>query len=227
MARIPPQRCVSTARKTGERCKQWAVPGAKVCRSHGGVLPAVKLNAERNLQRAEAEAEFRRYSDDYERVFGKRKRKQIHPADALIELVQWTATEVEYWRERVNSLKEEELTWNLTHHQKGRGPQGPVNVKHYEAVMNIAYRMLRESSDRLASYSAAALKAGVDERRVALAENQGAVVVTALNRILDGMFNFATAAGLDPAARSRWDEVVAELVPRELRAAQDPALVVT
>lgn len=224
MARSTSQRCAGIARTTGARCRQWAMPGAKVCKFHGAALPAVKLNAERNLQRAKAEAEFRKNADDYMRVFG--RRKQIHPAEALVELVQWTATEVEYWREKVNSLKEDELTWNLTHHQKGRGPQGPVDVKHYDAVMNIAYRMLRESSDRLASYSAAALKAGVDERRVALAENQGMVVVTALGRILDGMFNFATAAGLDPEVRSKWDEVVSELVPRELRAAQDPGLVV-
>ena len=224
MARIAPQQCKGTARSTGERCRSYAAVGAVMCQFHGGTSPAILLNAERRIQRAEAEEQFRKNADDYMRVFG--RRKQIHPAEALVELVQWTATEVEYWREKVNSLKEDELTWNLTHHQKGRGPQGPVDVKHYDAVMNIAYRMLRESSDRLASYSAAALKAGVDERRVALAENQGMIVVTALGRILDGMFNFATAAGLSPAARSRWDEVVSELVPRELRAAQDPGLVV-
>lgn len=224
MARIAPQQCKGTARSTGERCRSYAAVGAVMCQFHGGTSPAILLNAKRRIQQAEAEAQFRKNADDYMRVFG--RRKQIHPAEALVELVQWTATEVEYWREKVNSLKEDELTWNLTHHQKGRGPQGPVDVKHYDAVMNIAYRMLRESSDRLASYSAAALKAGVDERRVALAENQGMIVVTALGRILDGMFNFATAAGLSPASRSRWDEVVSELVPRELRAAQDPGLVV-
>lgn len=43
------QRC--TAHKTnGQPCKQWAIHGARVCRSHGGAAPQVKRAAEERIR---------------------------------------------------------------------------------------------------------------------------------------------------------------------------------
>ena len=50
----PARRCVATKR-TGERCRNWAIRGATVCRYHGGSTRHIKraaaqrLNHERNL----------------------------------------------------------------------------------------------------------------------------------------------------------------------------------
>lgn len=43
--------CTATAKSTGERCKQPAVPGASVCRFHGGSAKQVKEKAQERLDR--------------------------------------------------------------------------------------------------------------------------------------------------------------------------------
>lgn len=47
-------RCTATANRSGQRCRRAAIPGGKVCRSHGGAAPAVRRAAAERvaLQRA-------------------------------------------------------------------------------------------------------------------------------------------------------------------------------
>lgn len=190
------EQCTATAKTTGQRCQRPVVKGATVCRFHGGAARQVKAKATTRLQLANAEAEVARLG----------ARRDIHPAEALLELVHWTAGEVDYWRTRVQQLDDDDLTWGLTQHREGVGPEGPVNIKTQEAKPHIAYTMLERASDRLASYAAAALKAGVDERRVRLAESQGALVGEVLRRILDRL-------ALTPEQL----QLVPVVVPEELR----------
>jgi hypothetical protein len=111
-------------------------------------------------------------------------RRDIHPADALLELVQWTAGEVDYWRQRVRVLEEHELTWGVTEEvEKGSGEFTGTDVTS-AAKPNIAYVMLVDASNRLERYSTAALKAGVDERRVRIAEQQGTLLQGVLVAVL-------------------------------------------
>ena len=107
-------------------------------------------------------------------------RRDIHPADALLELVQWTAGEVDYWRHRVCLLEEAALTWGVTRVKEGGDDRGTTE----EAKPNVAYGMLVDASNRLERYSTAALKAGVDERRVRLAEQQGMLLHGVLVAVL-------------------------------------------
>ena len=107
-------------------------------------------------------------------------RRDIHPAEALVELVQWTAGEVDYWRQRVRLLDEADLTWGVTKVKDGGDDRGTTQ----EAKPNIAYVMLRDASDRLERYCSSALKAGVDERRVRIAEAQGAQLVGVMIGVL-------------------------------------------
>lgn len=44
-------RCTATAKSTGERCRQPAVPGAEVCRYHGGSASQVQAKAQERLDR--------------------------------------------------------------------------------------------------------------------------------------------------------------------------------
>lgn len=157
--------------RAGEPCKRPKVPGLDVCRYHGGNAPNAKKAAAERVALAAAQAEVARIG----------ARRDIHPAEALIELVQFTAGEVHYWRHRVNDLEDDELTWGTTRVKEGGDDHGTTQ----EAKPNIAYTMLERSSDRLASYAAAALKAGVDERRVRLAESQGQIVAQVIRQVLD------------------------------------------
>jgi len=43
------QRCTATAKSTGERCKQPAIPGGDVCRFHGGSAEQVERKAQERL----------------------------------------------------------------------------------------------------------------------------------------------------------------------------------
>lgn len=141
-------------------------PGIGACKLHGG--------STQNHQTAAAVTQARRDVV----LFG--ARRDIHPAEALLELVQWTAGEVDYWRQRVRLLDESELTWGVTKVKEGGDDRGTTE----EAKPNIAYVMLVDASNRLERYSASALKAGVDERRVRLAEQQGAAIHAVLVGVL-------------------------------------------
>ncbi len=179
--------------RNGGTCQKPPLAGATRCRLHGGDSPRAKAAAADRIAEATATRELARLGVT---------RRDIHPAEALIELVQFTAGEVDYWRRRVADLNDKELTWGTTRIKDGGDDRGTTQ----EAKPNIAYVMLQQASDRLASYAAAALKAGVDERRVRLAETQGQLVATAIRNILDQLN--LTAAQL---------ELVPTVVPAQLR----------
>jgi len=107
-----------------------------------------------------------------------RARRDIHPAEALLELVQWTAGEVDYWRARVAELDEEDLTWGTTKVKTGGDDAGVTE----EAKPNVAYVMLTDASNRLDRYSSSALKAGVDAALVRIAQSQGAQLIAVIEQ---------------------------------------------
>lgn len=182
-------------KSSGEQCRNWAVKGATVCRNHGGSAPQVKAAAARRRQQEAAQRAAT--------LFG--APKDVDPAQALLDLVHWTAGEVEYWRTRVRTLAEQDedaLTWGVTRDKSGGQDYGTTS----EAKPNVAYAMLYAAQDRLAQYATAALKAGVAERQVALAEQQGSLVAGAVRAILD-------ALGLSPEQWAR----VPDVVPAQLR----------
>lgn len=190
-------------RSNGEPCNNWAIKGAEVCRNHGGSAPRVREAAARRVAEAKAAEKMRLFAAPVD----------IDPANALLELVQWTAGETRYWRAEVARIAEaeaEKLTWSQTAREEGVTPGefgGHFDKDVTEAVPHVAYRMLTDAQDRLAKYAAAALRAGVEERRVKLAEGQGAMVADVIKRILERLDLLEWQA-----------ELVPTIVPEELRA---------
>lgn len=184
------------AARGGGPCLATPVPGGTVCKWHGGNSPSAKAAASKRLATLAAAEQVARLG----------LRVDIHPADALIDLVHWTAGEVAYWRAQVVAIEAEggrrSLTWGVTKEKTGGDDFGTTE----EAKPHIAYVMLRDASDRLAQYAAAALKAGVDERRVRLAEQQGALVAEVIKGIL---------AALNLTAEQQL--LVPTVVPQQLR----------
>ena len=180
----------------GNPCKAPAVRGMTVCRVHGGSSPNALQARNRRDQENAAREDAARFA----------ARTDIHPADALLELVHYQAGIVTYWRSRVEEVDAKDLEWGTTQHREGSGPEGPIDVETKEAVPHVAYRLLVEAQDKLAAYAAAALKAGVDERRVRIAETQGAAVAGAIRAILDQLH-------LTPEQA----ELVPTVVPAQLR----------
>lgn len=162
---------------------------------HGGLAPRVRAAGQRRTQQAAAERAVA--------LFG--APKDVDPAQALLDLVHWTAGEVEYWRDRVRQLAAEDedaLTWGITREKSGGDDHGTTT----EAKPAVQYVMLYAAQDRLAQYATAALKAGVAERQVRLAETQGSLVAGAVRAILD-------ALNLTPDQQA----LVPTVVPAQLR----------
>lgn len=186
----------AAGKQPGAPCRKPPIRGLDVCATHGG-----------NSTRARAAGQRRQAEDQARRdvaLFG--GRRDVDPAQALLELVQWTAGEVDYWRARVREVAdtdEDALTWGVTKTKTGGDDHGTTS----EAKPNVAYVMLVDASNRLAQYAAAALKAGVEQRRVELAEREGALLAGVIRAIL-------TDLDLSPAQQL----LVGEVVPRHLRA---------
>lgn len=177
----------------GGTCKKPPLDGTTRCRLHGGASPQAQAVAAQRI----AEREL---------LFLGIPVTEIHPAEAIVQLVHYQAAIVNYWRTKVADLDEADLTWGRTSEvEKGSG-EFPGTDTTREAKPNIAYAMLDQAQVRLADYATAALKAGVEERRVRLAESQGQLVAAAIRQILDGL-------NLSPAQL----ELVPTVVPAALR----------
>lgn len=155
----------------GERCKRpagWGTThvGIGACRTHGG--------STRNHAKF-AEVETARRSVD---LWG--GRKDIHPAQALLELVQWKSSEVAYWRFRVAEINEEDLTWGISKVKTGGDDRGTTE----EAKPHIALVMLRQAERDLADYASASLKAGVEASLVEIAKGQASQLAAVLRALV-------------------------------------------
>ena len=193
------RRCTARSGRTGERCKKAAIKGATVCGTHGGKAPQVKAAAKRRIEGQAAELAVVTYGLP----------REVAPDVALLEEVHRTAGHVAWLAEVVGQLEHGEVTWGLveeTDAPPGENGGGGVTTKH-KASVNVWVKLYQDERRHLAAVCRDALAAGIAERQVRLAEQQGALLAGAVNRILDGL-------GLSPAQR----ELVSVVVPRELRA---------
>lgn len=154
--------------RSGKPCTQWPMQGQKRCRMHGGMAPQALRKAAERMASTDAARQVA--------VWG--GRVDVNPAEALLELVQGKAAEVAYWNWRVAGLTDAERAGLLVAETTfGEGPQGPVDTVTRKASPHMFVVMLHKAQDQLASFSAAALRAGVDEALVRLATVQASAVV--------------------------------------------------
>lgn len=169
--------CSAKAKGTGERCRRPPIAGGKVCRVHGGAAPAVKAAAARNVQIESARGQMVALGQP----------EAVDPAEALLQLIGWKYGEVKWLREKVQDLPSDELAWGMTQTDVGRGPEGPIDRVTEKASPSVWWSLLREAENQLADYAARALRAGIEERRVKVAEQQGfmvhAVMMAVFNRL--------------------------------------------
>lgn len=170
--------CVAKAKGTGERCQRPPIAGATVCRVHGGAAPAVKVAAARRAKEAAAQQQLAALGEPVD----------VDPGEALLKLVSWKYGEVLWLRSQVQGLPVEDLTWGRrAQTDVGIGQEGPIDKTTEKAAPSVWWALLRQAEDQLSDYAARALRAGVDERRVKIAEHQGqlvhATIVAILNRL--------------------------------------------
>ena len=182
--------CSAKSKRSGERCRKPATPGSPVCAMHGSKSPRAIVAAERRLAEKLA-------AD----LWG--GRRDVHPASALLELVGWKASEAQYWRHRVHEIQQEDeaaLTWGRTKEKLGGDDHGTTR----EAKPHIALTLLHKAEADLAAYASAALKAGVDEAMVRIAQATAGQFRAVLALVLADERLGVTAAG------SVIDQVVAD-----------------
>ena len=204
----PKRRCKAHNRK-GKQCGRPAVPGALVCEYHGGAAPQVQAAAQRRLTLHEAEQAARQLGLLID----------ISPEQVLLDEVQRCAGMVAFYQrqvEQIANVSAQDLVWGQTKQKIGGDDRGET----YEAAPNVWLQLFNAERDRLTRVCAAALRAGIEERRVKLAEGQGVLIASVLKRILDQMLRTVVTVvpKSEDALVQAWSSAVAEVVPRELRA---------
>lgn len=191
------RKCKARSSTTGKQCGRWPSKGQLVCAFHGGNAPRAKAAAQRRM----AEEKAREALETYGRPI------DTTPTEALLEEVRWTAGHVQWLRDRVRDLEQAAVTWGMTEQvEKSAGEFPGVDTTH-AAAPNVWVDLYARERRHLLDVCKAAIQAGVEERRVRLAEQQGSLLADVIRRILGDL-----ELTQDQQAR------VPEVVPRHLRA---------
>lgn len=156
------RRCQSKKRD-GSPCKLWAIKGGLVCQKHGGNLPVVKKKAAKRFAEEQVTNELAKLA---EAGILQPAGQGIHPLEHLVNELYLSCGVVQVLGKMVG-----ELTDPTQYSEAGRD-------------QHVLYRMWSEERDRHAKLAAMALKAGVAERQVQIAERQAEMFASAIRNIL-------------------------------------------
>lgn len=186
-------RCGARRRSGGSCLKPsgWGTDhnGYGVCKLHGGSTCAHRRRAQKMIA---AEAVV---------TFG--LSREIDPYDALVSEVRRTVGAVDWLREQVRALDPAEVTWSVARSTTST-VYGRRTIR--AARVHTWVRLYQQERKHLVEVCQAAIRAGVEERQVTLAERQGALLAGAIRGILADL-------DLTPAQAAR----VPDIVPRHLR----------
>lgn len=187
--------------KVGKRCPCWARKGLAVCGSHGGATTRAKTAAKLRELEEKAWRTLKTYG----------QKKDTTATEALLEEVKWTAGHVAWLRERVQEIEasaeagydQNGLVWGVVRRKTGGEDRGVTE----EATASIWLKLYQIERAHLIRVCSEAIRAGIEERRVKLAEEHGALLAQVIRAVLDDL-------SLTPEQQAR----VSEVVPRHLRA---------
>lgn len=201
--------------RAGQHCTIRCRPG-ETCRYHGGAAPQVKAARARREAEREAEKIMTTLGLPIE----------TSPTEALLDEVKWTAGHVRWLRERVQQLEDPDapqrpdpspLVWGRKQAVHKNSGEFPGTDTTETAAPSVWYELYTRERQHLVTVCAAALRAGIEERRVQLAEQQGALVADVVRGILDDLLAALIAAGLGGKVQGIWAGLVADIVPRHFR----------
>ena len=189
----PAEPCTARNRD-GDPCRNYAMHGSAVCHAHGGRAPQVRQAAEKRLAAQAAQAELARLSLT--------AAPDIDPADALLRSIAASYSMCQHLRAIVESFPDDSLT------EREYTGEGGMHMRRVTAA---EVDLLHTWETLHARVCLGALKAGIEERRIRLAEQQASTIVTVLRAALADL-------GLDPG-----DHQVGETVARHLSLVQGAA----
>ena len=192
--------CKAHNARTLKPCRAYPVPGGDVCVTHGGRTQALsrRVTAYRNEQEAEHAANMLGLVDF-----------DISPTEALLQEVREAAANVAFFRARVQALVGERdlddpahpLIWGQSSEKSISASQFPGTDEEHVAGAHTWFLMYQTERDRMTKAAQMALRAGVEERRIRLAETGADAILGRIRQILN-------ALDLTPLQLSQADVVV-------------------
>lgn len=158
------RRCSKTRSVDGveQRCKKQALIGLTTCEKHGGRFPQSQALS----KRAVALTAMQRFVTPYEGL--------LNPISAFEMEFRRCLGRIAWYDEQLGLLaSENDLIWGLTKHEKGtsgggKDNDGVVNVKTYEARVNILEEMQRWERKHLLDLEKVWINAGLERERLDL-----------------------------------------------------------
>jgi hypothetical protein len=222
-------------KRDGNPCGAAPIKGGKRCVRHGGKAPQVQAAAARRVAEADAKEQMvkavrtlglpididpgKALLDEIHWTAGHVAwlRDKVQELETVGNLTRGTADKTTWNKDGDSEFHEgsdesgnpnaHSLVWGQTEYRDKTGGDDAGQTVVEQAGINIWYQLYLKEREHLAKVCALALKAGIEERKVKLAESQGLLVADAIRRIL-------SALGLTPEQQ----QLVPEVVPRELRA---------
>lgn len=134
--------------------------------------------------------------------------RDISPTEALLEEVRYTAGHVAWLREKVREIEDTDLVWGVTEEKDISASEfGGTDITR-AAKPNAWLELYYRERKHLVDVTKAAISAGIEERRVRLAEAQGSLLNDVIRRILARLSLTSEQSALLPV-----------VVPEELRRA--------
>jgi hypothetical protein len=196
--------CNASSKQTGKQCGASAAIGLEKCATHCG------LSKEK---REAVAAAFLAGQEARKAVVTFGLPRDISPAEALLEEVRYSAGHVAWLRQRVAELEADDLVWGVREEVEKNATEFQGTDTTSAAAVNVWLELYYRERKHLVEVTKAAISAGIEERRVRLAEAQGEIVVEVIRRILGRLELSESQSKLVPL-----------VVPEELRRAAALAL---
>lgn len=154
-------------------CTNWTMRGQTVCYTHGGAAPQNRKKAARKMaQEAARQAVI---------TFG--LPREIAPEQALLEEIARTAGHIDWLGGIIADLQQDELVWGKSKSEDvGASEFTGTNVTE-QAAPNVWLELYQKERAHLVNVCKAAISAGIEERRVKLAEAHGALMADVLRAV--------------------------------------------
>jgi hypothetical protein len=175
-----PRRC--TAKKSnGEPCTRMAITGGTVCPMHGGSTPQVRAKAAERIAEATILEQWHRLSRPAAEL------PQVNPVGALLAEIAWTSAFVEFLRQKLADLGQEDLFWGRVKVTRKDASMTPGVDVEEAAEVNVILRLLGTERDRLTRQIETAIKLDLDRRVVESHERMGQVIIGIIEATLSVM----------------------------------------